>query len=255
MTTGEGDGASAGPAGIETIVPAGEDWPDTPAFAVLPNGATRGVVVIHEIFGRRPEIDRVVLRFGRAGYAAVAPDLFRAPSALGCIRRTMTAMRTGEGPAVRHAAGVRAWLSQNAGIPAGSIGIIGFCFGGGFALAVGRGWGAISTNYGVVPTADVMRGLGPTIGCYGARDVNFRGMAKTLEERLTSVGVPVETHTYPDVGHSFLTDGAPGWAQWLTWPLMHIEYRPETAEDAWAKILAFFEKHLTPGATPDPSRR
>ncbi len=37
--------------------------PTAPGYAALPPGATRAVVVIHEIFGRQPEIDRVVDRF------------------------------------------------------------------------------------------------------------------------------------------------------------------------------------------------
>ncbi len=62
----------------EITIPAGEGAPATPAVAILPRGAERGVVVIHEIFGRQPEIDRAALRLAAAGYAAVAPDLFAA---------------------------------------------------------------------------------------------------------------------------------------------------------------------------------
>jgi carboxymethylenebutenolidase len=236
--------------GFEVTIAGREGWPDTPAFAVLPPGARRGVVVIHELYGRMPEIDRVVQRFGAAGYAAVGPDLFRAAGRFACLRDTMQAMKTGEGPVVAHAAGVRGWLCETAQLEPASVGIIGFCFGGGFALAVGRGWGAISTNYGDAPeNPEVLRQLGPTIGCYGGRDRMFRGMAGTLDARLRSVGVEVETHLYPEAGHSFLTDGAPRPANWLTWPLLRVGYHPASADDAWAKILAFFEHHL-PATTP-----
>src|SRR5437870_4656620 len=77
--------------GIEVTIPEEGDVPATPAYAILPPGATRGVVVIHEIMGRQPEIDRVVQRFARSGYAAVEPDLFRAQGKFRCIRRTMQA--------------------------------------------------------------------------------------------------------------------------------------------------------------------
>jgi carboxymethylenebutenolidase len=233
------------PNGLEVEIPAGEGYPVTPAFAILPEGATRGVVVIHEIFGRGPEIDRVVARFARSGYAAVAPELFRAPSKLTCLWHTFGALRTGEGPAVRQASGIRRWLCEKAHLEEKKVGIIGFCFGGGFALAVGRGWGAISTNYGPLPkNPEVLRGLGPTIGCYGGRDLNYGKKGPVLEARLRAVGVPVETHTFPDVGHSFLTDGNRPIMAFLTAPIMHIDYKPGTAEEGWRRILAFFEKHL-----------
>jgi carboxymethylenebutenolidase len=125
------------PTGVEVSIPAGDDFPETPAFAIVPDGATRGVVVIHELYGRQPEIDRVVARFAARGYAAVAPDLFRAPSTLACMRRTMRAMRTGDGPAVNQARAVRAWRCARAAIASERVGLIGFCFGGGFALACG----------------------------------------------------------------------------------------------------------------------
>jgi carboxymethylenebutenolidase len=230
--------------GIEVTIPAGDGFGATPAYAVLPAGAKRGVVVIHELFGRQPEIDRVVERFARAGYAAVEPELFRSPSLAACVRRTMHAMQTGDGPAVRQARAVRSWLCAQAQLDEAHVGIIGFCFGGGFALAVGRGWGAVSTNYGAIPRAEAMRGIGPTIGCYGGRDRTFARMGGVLEERLRSVGAEVESHTFADVGHSFLTDGNHPIAKLLTRPLLHIVYRPETAEEGWRRIFAFFDKHL-----------
>lgn len=233
------------PRGEEVVIPAGEGFPATPAYAVIPAEASRGVVVIHEIFGRQPEIDRVVERFANRGYAAVAPELFRAPSLASCVVRTFHAVRTGTGPVVAQASAVRRWLCGRAELEEKCVGIIGFCFGGGFALAVGRGWGAVSTNYGGVPTnPDVLRGMGPTIGCYGGRDRAMGHAGGTLEQRLRAVGVEVEAHTFPEVGHSFLTDGDHPIAAALTRPVLHIDYRPEVAERAWELIFAFFDRHL-----------
>src|SRR5437763_13777501 len=107
--------------GIEVTIPAGAPYPATPGYAILPAGAARGVVVIHEIMGRQPEIDRVVERFGRAGYAAVEPDLFRAQGKLACIRQTFAALRTGQGPVVEHAAGIRRWLCERSGVAEGRV--------------------------------------------------------------------------------------------------------------------------------------
>lgn len=224
-------------------IPGEGDDPSTPAYAALPAGAARGVVVLHEIFGRQPEIDRVVDRFARAGYAAVAPDLFAA-GRLPCIRRLLASMASGAGVPVRQVQMARRWLTEQAGLPQKKIGVIGFCIGGGFALAVGRHFGAVSTNYGDLPPQEVLRGCAPVIGCYGGRDVLFRGNGPALQRRLEPIGVPVEVHTFPTVGHSFLTDGHHPVAQALTWPLMRIRYDPAVAEEAWGRILDFFARTL-----------
>src|SRR4051812_27541716 len=103
--------------GVEVRIPAGGGAPETPAFAILPEGAKRGVVIIHEIFGRRPEIDRVVERFAAAGYAAVAPDLFDR-GRFKCLREVFGAMRSGSTDAVPITQGrnTRAWLCEQTGL-------------------------------------------------------------------------------------------------------------------------------------------
>ena len=218
--------------------------PTLPGYAAIAPGARRGVVVIHEIFGRQPEVDRVVDRFARAGYAAVAPDLF-AHGRLACIRATFGAMKTGEDIApVRAARRARTWLCERAGLAPDRVALIGFCFGGGFALLAGVGWAAVSTNYGEVPPEERLRGLGPTHGCYGGRDVLFRGKADVLRARLTRVGVEHTVRVYPEAGHAFLTDGDYPIASALSWPLMHVRYDPAVAEEGWRDILAFFDQHL-----------
>ena len=231
------------PLGQEVTLDGASDLPATPAYAVLPATPARGVVVLHELFGRQPEIDRVVQRFGRAGYAAIAPDLFH-EGKVPCIRRALRSMATGEGVPIRQVQQAQRFLCERTGIPPKKIGVIGFCFGGGFALAVARHFGAVSTNYGDIPPQSVLRGSGPVLGCYGGRDIIFRNNGELLRKRLEPIGVPVETHVYPTVGHSFLTDGEHPVSQALTWPFFHIRYDPAVAEDAWAKILDFFQRTL-----------
>jgi carboxymethylenebutenolidase len=226
---------------MEVVIPEGAGAPATPAFAILPEGAKRGMVVIHEIFGRQPEIDRVVERFAGAGYAAVAPDLFHR-GRFACLFDVMGALRRGGGgAAVQQGRNARAWLCNETGIADKNVGLIGFCFGGGYALVAGPGWGAVSTNYGQVPAAEVMRGIGPVIGCYGSRDKEFPDGRK-LRERLAKVGVTPEVHVF-DAGHSFLTDGDHPIARRLLRRMSMGDY-PEAREAGWEKILAFFDRHL-----------
>jgi carboxymethylenebutenolidase len=221
-----------------------------PGYAAFPSSTSgpaepkRGVVVIHEILGRQPEIDRVVDRFAAAGYAAVGPDLFHASSKIGCIRRSLATIASGEGQMADGIFAAQKWLCERAGLEPSRVGVIGFCLGGGLALAVGREFGVVSSNYGDLPPVDVLRQSPPIIACYGGRDRMFRRNAAGLRERMQVVGRECEVHTFPTVGHSFLTDGDHPFLAALTRPLMQIRYDAAVAEDAWQKILAFFERTL-----------
>jgi carboxymethylenebutenolidase len=227
---------------LEITLAAGDGAPATPAVALLPPGAARGVVVIHEIFGRAPEIDRVVERFAAAGYAAVAPDLFHRGK-LACLRDVfLQVQKTGDGVAVRQGRNARAWLCARTGINPSHVGLIGFSFGGGYALAAGDGWAAVSENYGHLPKEDAMRGIGPTIACYGARDRTTKRVPEQLRQRLAAIRqTDAEVHMF-DAGHSFLTDGR-----------LHLIHKimpmgagdcPEARAQGWERIFAFFDRHL-----------
>ncbi len=224
---------------MEVVLPSGAR-----GYAQLSDDATRGVVVLHEIFGRQPEIDRVVDRFARQGYAAVAPDLWGDTPRPICIARSVAQVYRGQGPFIDVIRGARDWLCERSGLDAARVGLIGFCMGGGFALAAGGGFGAVSTNYGAIPPDRVLASLPPTVGCYGGRDRIFGAMGPVLERRLQMLGVPVETHTFPGEGHSFLTDGDHPLGSALSRPLFHVEYHPEVAERAWRLIFEFFDKTL-----------
>ncbi len=237
---------------MEVTIAASDGDRSTPAFAMLPQGAKTGVVIVHELFGRQPEIDRVVERFARSGVAAIAPDFF-ANGRAACIRAIVECAKTGaDVEPVRRAKAARAWLCDKTGLTHDRIGLIGFCFGGGFVLAAGRGWGAVSTNYGSVPEAEVMRGIGPVMGCYGRRDRLFANKGAELTDKLAKVGVKPVIEVVPQAGHSFLTDGHHPIASAITWPLMRIAYDATIAEDAWKKILAFFDHHLARSGLNQP---
>lgn len=238
--------------GRALTVEASEGAPTTPAFAVVPPGARRGVVVIHEVFGPQPEINRVVERFGRAGYAAIAPDLFHGRK-LRCLVEFFRGLRSTDGSvvedlvAVRQMRSARAWLCREAGLAPANVGLIGFCFGGGFALVAAAGWAAVSTNYGAVPSVEVLKGIGPVIGCYGGRDKVFGPKSDELVRKLRQVGVTPEVHRFEDAGHSFLTDGHHPIAKIVN-PRIALGDYPEAREEGWKRIFAFFDRQLAPAA-------
>jgi carboxymethylenebutenolidase len=211
-----------------------------------------GVVVVHEVFGLNDDIRDQADRLAAAGYLAVAPDLFTAGGRVRCLRSTFGALLRGDGPAFGDLEATRGWL---AGRPdcTGRVGVVGFCMGGGFALlAATRGFDAAAPNYGLVPreAEEVLRGACPVVGSYGRRDPALRGAAGRLSRALSSVEVQHDVKEYPDAGHSFMNRHNSGPFGVLE-RVAGFDYHEPSAQDAWARILRFFDEHLragTPGA-------
>jgi carboxymethylenebutenolidase len=196
----------------------------------------RGVLVLHEIYGLNNDIRRIARRFAAEGYIAVAPALF---GGLRCLAQTLRSTTRRQ-----EIDGWREWMRDEHGVE--HAGIIGFCMGGGFALghvATGSDFEAVSVNYGAVP-ADLSR-VCPVVGSYGERDMLFLPQAERLIKLLEKVDVDNQVKTYPGAGHSFINQHE-GWQKALEWipTPMAVGYHEEAAEDAWARIFAFFEKHV-----------
>jgi carboxymethylenebutenolidase len=231
----------------DTTVPGGASAPELRAHLAVPPatpGPWPGVVVLHEIFGLNPDIREQAARLAAAGYLAVAPDLFSAGGKVRCIRSVFRALTSGSGPAIDDIEATRAWLAGHADCT-GRVGVIGFCMGGGFALlSAANGFAAAAPNYAMLPEhEDALRGACPIVASYGARDPELRGAAEKLETRLRALGVEHDVKEYPDAGHSFLNRPSLGPAA----PLLRVAgigYHGPSAEDAWGRILRFFDEHL-----------
>ncbi len=218
------------------------------AYLAFPRGSGPwpGVVVIMDALGLGDDIREQADRLATAGYLALAPDLYsgRGPR---CVVATVQASRSGHGPAYADIAAANALLAGRADCT-GRIGIIGFCMGGGFALQCApRGdFAAAAPNYGELPRdpGTALAGSCPVVASYGRRDRLVPGRAARLEEALSRLGVPHDVKEYPDAGHSFMNriNAGP-----LFGPVMHfagLDYRHGPAEDAWRRILDFFDEHL-----------
>ncbi len=207
-------------------------------------GPHAGLVVIQDALGLSDDIRAQTDRLAAAGYLAFAPDLYSGRG-IRCVVATLSASRSGNGPAYEEIEAARKLLATRADCT-GRIGIIGFCMGGGFALLCApRGFQAASVNYGEVPK-DTRRlaGACPVVGSYGAKDPILRGRAQRLERALDSLGVAHDIKEYPQAGHSFLNRLKVGP---LT-PLLHVTgfgYDEEAAENAWQRILTFFSEYLS----------
>jgi carboxymethylenebutenolidase len=215
---------------------------------VLPagHGDHPGLVVLHEAFGLNADMRRIARRLASEGYAALAPDLYSHGNKAICLSRVIIDMVAGGAPLVDIQA-TRDHLAAIPGVDPDRIGVIGFCQGGGFALAFAATGTAkvAAVNYGAVPkTREALANVCPVVASYGGLDMLFAKQGRRLEEHLESLGVPHDVKTYDGAGHSFMSyDNVPSWLARFPTP-MRVGYNEAAAEDAWSRILAFFREHL-----------
>jgi carboxymethylenebutenolidase len=218
-----------------------------PAYLALPagSGPWPGVVVIHESWGLNADIRAHADRLAVGGYLALAPDLHGGKSWLRCIRGVFRQLQAGSGSAFDTLDAARQWLAARPDCT-GKVGVIGFCLGGGFALlcAPQGEFSVAAVNYGEVPAdaARVLAGSCPVVASYGARDPLGHGPPQRLEEALTGLDIPHDVQVYPDAGHAFMSPKPSLLAPLVK--LARLDFRPDSAADAWYRIFTFFGEYL-----------
>src|SRR5215213_11171970 len=195
-----------------------------------------GVVVIHEASGLNDNIKDVARRFANQGYAAFAVDLFANRNRAVCMARIMGGMLRGSPdlfcvPDLKRALGV---LAEQPYVDEDRLGAIGFCLGGGFAIA----WACtddrlkvIAPYYGMNPRplSAVSRAC-PVVGSYPENDFTARAGRK-LDAELERHGIPHDVKIYPGARHAFFNAES-------------RNYNPASSEDSWRRTLEFFGEHI-----------
>ncbi|MBP7779971.1 MAG: dienelactone hydrolase family protein [Burkholderiaceae bacterium] len=222
-----------------------------PAYRAAPAGKTNlpVVLVIQEIFGVHEYIADTARRFAKAGYLAIAPELYARqgdPSQYGEIAKLQAEIvsKVPDAQVMADLDGALKWAAANGG-DVKRAGITGFCWGGRITwlyaaqgpVKAGVAWygrmvgqsSALTPKHPVDLAAQLN---GPVLGLYGAAD---QGIPLDTVEKMKSAlatgnaaSKASQFVVYPEAPHAFHADYRPS-------------YRKDPAEDGWRRALEWFK--------------
>jgi carboxymethylenebutenolidase len=236
----------------EVTIPVGDL--KMPAYRAAPQGVQGApvVLVVSEIFGVHEYIADVARRFAKAGYFAIAPELFVRqgdPNDYGEIARLIAEVisRVPDQQVMGDLDATLGWAAAQ-GADTGRAAITGFCWGGRITwlyaahqprLKAGVAWYGrlVGDSTPLLPRhpVDVAARLhAPVLGLYGGQDTGIPlPTVERMKSALAAGGAASkrsEFHVYPDAPHAFHADYRPS-------------YRREAADDGWKRCLAWFRSH------------
>jgi carboxymethylenebutenolidase len=233
----------------ETKIPVADG--SLPAYVAHPagNGPFPTILVIEEIFGVHEYIKDVCRRLAKAGYLAVAPELYARLADLSKMTNVAEIIRdvilkAPDATMLSDLDATAAWAASHGGDPT-RLGVTGFCRGGRDTwlyathnpkLKAAVAWygpvlGPTSAIQPVNPSDVAEKLLCPLLGLYGGQDTGIKMPdVQAAAAKATVSGKQVEIVIYPDAGHGF-----------------HADYRPSyNAADAaagWSRMLGWFSSH------------
>lgn len=239
------DGLTAGAVSVKT-----KDGKEMMAYRAMPASGTGfgTILVTQEIFGVHAHIADICRRFAKAGYYAIAPDLYFRQGDATKVDDVQTLLRdfvskTPDAQVMGDFDSTTAFAKAEGKADTSKLGITGFCWGGRItwlydahnpAIKAAVAWyGPLGSRSPAKNPIDVVKELhGPVLGLYGGADTNIPQEAvEKLRVALKESGNPAATksdiHVYPDTPHAFNADYRPS-------------YRKEAAEDGWKRCLAWF---------------
>jgi carboxymethylenebutenolidase len=222
-----------------------------PGYCARPATAVTApvVIVIEEIFGVHEYIKDVCRRLAKAGYLAVAPELYARLADLSKMTDVQEILqdviwKAPDATMLSDLGSTIDWATANHGDPR-RIATLGFCRGGRdvwlFAehdprlkAAVAFYGPVVSPTSAIQPQSpiDLAADLKcPLLGLYGGKDESINPQdVYAAQAKALAAGKQVEIIYYPDAGHGF-----------------HADYRPSynraDAEAAWLQALAWLRKY------------
>jgi carboxymethylenebutenolidase len=192
------------------------------------------IIVIQEWWGLNDHIKDVARRFAAEGYVALAPDLYRGVVTTEPDEARKQAMELGMRDAVGEIQQAIDFLKGQSFVN-GRFGIVGFCMGGGLVLQTAVHSPDINAAvpfYGSPLAADeAAQVTAPVLSFLGSRDGISASSYEVMHAALTEAGVPNKFQLYDGAQHAFFND-------------TRASYDADAAEDAWRRMLAFFEAEL-----------
>ncbi len=248
MITTPTDGLTAGAVKVKT-----KDGKEMDAYRAMPASGTGfgTILVVQEIFGVHAHIADMCRRFAKAGYYAIAPELyFRQGDPKGYTEiPKLIAEVVAKVPDEQVMGDLDACVAFAKGegkADTAKLGVTGFCWGGRITwlyAAYNPGVKAGVAWYGrVVGDAtpltpkhpvDLAKDLkAPVLGLYGGADTGIPNdtvdkMRAALKDG-SAAAKKSEIVTYPDTPHAFNADYRPS-------------YRKDQADDGWKKAIAWFK--------------
>ena len=223
---------------------------EIPGYRAQPAGkkSLPTVLVVQEIFGVHEHIKDLCRRLAKAGYLAVAPELYARQgdvsklTSMDDIRPIVSKVPDAQVMSDLDAAAQ--WAAANGGNTK-KLAITGFCWGGRIVwlyaahnpdLKAGVAWYGRVEGPGTElqpknPIELVKDIKAPVLGLYGGADAGIpvEGVER-MRTALKQAGKSADFHIYPDTPHGFNADYRPS-------------YRKEAAEDGWKRMLEWFRRN------------
>lgn len=203
-------------------------------------GADRlpGLIVIQEWWGLNDNIRAMARRFAGEGYVVLAVDLYEGKSAATPDEASALMQEVMKDPArlLDNLKQAHEHLARRQG--AARIGVVGWCFGGGWALetalSLGKKLDAAVIYYGRVETdpKQLEPLAAPLLGHFGALDtgIPLEGV-RAFEAALGQLGKKATIHVYEGAGHAFANPTG-------------SRYQEEAATLSWRRTVAFLAEQL-----------
>ena len=244
--TTDASGLTAG----EVKIPAADG--QIPAYRACPakGSAFPVVLVVQEIFGVHEHIKDMCRRFAKAGYCAVAPEMFARQGDVSKIESipdilSKVVSKVPDSQVMSDLDTAAAWAVKSSQGSPSKLAITGFCWGGRIVwlyaahnpnLKAGAAWyGRIVGDTNALTPKNPIDIAGelkaPVIGFYGGKDQGIPvESADKMRAAVKAANKTAEINVYPQAEHGFNADYRPS-------------YNKEAAQDAWKKLLAWFKKY------------